>query len=212
MSAYKDDPFPNLIISYNQAADSRDKNDVSDWKKELRKEYLRVLKEEGKSTLIDIGAGTGVHAKYFQVQGIDVTCIDLSPALIEKCLKKSLRSYQANILEITGFEHQFGAAFALNSLLHVPTYRLQDGLSNISNFLEPDGIFFWGQYGGDYREGVYQDDKYYPKRFFSLLDDNQIREFASKYFTIKSFDRIIIKDMSPLYFQAMVLRVKTESK
>ena len=212
MSAYKDDPFPNLIISYNQAADLREKNDVSDWKKELRKRFLSLLEEEGKSTLIDIGAGTGVHAKYFQERGIDVTCIDLSPALIEKCREKGLKSYEVNILEIAGFEHQFGAAFALNSLLHIPTNLLQDGLSNISKFLEPDGLLFWGQYGGNYREGVYQDDRYYPKRFFSLLDDNQIREFASKYFLIESFDQIIIKDMSPLYFQSMILRVKTKSK
>jgi SAM-dependent methyltransferase len=212
MTQYKDDPFPNLIISYDRAADLRDQFNVSDWKKDLRSRYLNILKKEDKSKLIDIGAGTGIHAKYFQDQGIDVTCVDLSPALIDKCVQKGLRSYETNILDMSNFGQVFDAAFALNSLLHIPTTLLPDALSNISRILEPDGLLFWGQYGGEYREGVYQSDNYDPKRFFSLIDDNQMREFASINFTIENFDLIKLEDLSSLHFQSMLLRVKSKPK
>jgi len=34
----------------------------------------------------------------------------------------------------------------------------------------------WGQYCGEQRESIYNEDKYEPKEFFSLLADDQIRE------------------------------------
>lgn len=211
MALFTDNPFPSLILSYNQAADDRDQYDISDWKKELRWRFLNVLNGEGKSTLIDIGAGTGIHAKFFQDQGINVTCVDLSPALIEKCIKKGLKSHTINVLDIVSINQKFDCAFVLNSLLHVPKTLLPDALSNISNILEPRGLMFWGQYGGEYREGIYQDDNYEPKRFFSLLDDKRMHEFASKNFSVEDFNQVKLDNMSPLYFQSMLLRVKTKS-
>lgn len=208
MSLSTDDPFPNLIISYDRFAEVRDTLDISDWKRELRRDFLSTLESENKSKLIDIGAGTGVHGKFFQDHGIEVTCIDISPALIDKCKEKGLNCYLANILENTRIDQLYDSAFALNSLLHIPTTQLLLALSNISEHLEPDGLLYWGQYGGEYREGIYQEDHYQPKRFFSLLDDQQMQDFALKYFSIERFDQIKLENLSPLHFQSMLLRKK----
>ncbi|MCD4802311.1 MAG: class I SAM-dependent methyltransferase [Anaerolineales bacterium] len=198
----------NLILSYDRAADERDEFEAFDWKKDLRWKFLSALNKEGRSKLIDIGAGTGIHAKFFQDQGIDVTCFDLSPALIEKCIEKGLTSYVMNVLDMSSIVQVYDSAFALNSLFHVPLKLLPKALFNMSNILESDGLLFWGQYGGERREGVYQDDNYQPKRFFSLLNDEQMHEMASMKFTIESFDRVELEDLAPLYFQSMLLRVK----
>jgi SAM-dependent methyltransferase len=205
-----DNIFQDLILSYDRKADARDKNIASDWKKDLRCKLLEILNSEEKSSLIDIGAGTGVHAKYFLDHGLDVTCIDLSPALVRKCIEKGLKSSIANVLDLNSHGQEYDCAFALNSLLHIPTLQLPTAISNISNILKPDGLFFWGQYGGEYREGVYQDDHHDPKRFFSLLNDDQMRDFASRFFTIDNFDTIILEDMSSLYFQSILARKKAE--
>ena len=82
------DPFPDLVRSYNQSVDYRESAPVSDWKKDLRWQFLAILQGESRTSLIDIGAGTGVHGLFFQSQGIEVNCIDLSPALVEQCRKK----------------------------------------------------------------------------------------------------------------------------
>ena len=201
-----------LVLSYDRAADDRDKIEAPEWKMDLRRKFLVTLQTEGKSRLIDIGAGTGIHAKFFQDQGLEVICVDLSPAHVEKCREKGLTSYVLNILDMESFNQVFDSAFAFSSLLHIPTNLLPGVLSNISNILEPDGLFFWGQFGGEYREGVYQDDCHEPKRFFSLLDDEQMHDLASDKFAIVTFEQVLLEDDSPLYFQSMVLRVKPKSK
>ena len=198
----------DLILSYDRAVIERDKYQVSDWKKHQRKRFLNLLNTEGKTKLIDIGSGTGIHGNFFQEQGIDVTCVDISPANVEKCKEKGLESYVLDVLDLASIGLFFDCAFALNSLLHIPTSQLSLTLSNIHDTLKPDGLFFWGQYGGEYREGVYDEDKYEPKRFFSLLDDTQIQEKASKLFYIEDFVTVSIKDITPLYFQSLTLRVK----
>jgi len=215
MSHIMDDPFSNLIISYDRAADDRDQSEVFSWKKDLRRKFLNFLKHEKKSTLIDLGAGTGVHGKYFQDHGINVTCLDMSPALIKKCTEKELKTYQLNVMDLSSIEEVFDSAFALNSLLHIPKDHLPAALSNICSILSEEGLFYWGQYGwgqhgAEYNEGIYQDDTYEPKRFFSLLDDKQIQEFASTFFTIDDFEKIELENSSPLHFQSLILRTKLE--
>lgn len=208
MTGTQNDPFPDLIRSYDRAVAYRESSPVSEWKKEIRWKYLAALKQEGRTSLIDIGAGTGVHGLFFQSQGIEVSGIDLSPALVKQCRQKGLPCQELSVLELDGIGRSFEAAFALNSLLHIPSQLLPKALSNIARVLSREGLFYWGQYGGEYREGVYQDDHYQPKRFFSLLDDGQILKFASESFVVEEFKQVERGDESGLHFQSMILRVK----
>ncbi len=208
MDDKQNDPFPDLILSYDRAVGFRESAPVSDWKETLRREFLAALQREGRTSLIDIGAGTGVHALFFQSQGIDVTCIDLSPALVKKCQEKGLPSQILSVLDLAGIGQTFEAAYAMNSLLHIPSRLLPKALANIAGVLTKEGLFYWGQYGGEKREGVYQDDSYEPKRFFSLLGDDEIRELASVYFTVEEFSQVQVETRSPLHFQSLFLRVK----
>jgi len=198
----------DLVLSYDQAVNERDNHQISDWKEHQRQRFFNLLNTEGKTRLIDIGSGTGIHGSFFQEQGIDVTCVDISPANVKRCKDKGLESYVLDIMDLASIGQLYDCAFALNSLLHIPTSQLSLTLANIRDVLKPDSLFFWGQYGGEYREGVYEEDKYEPKRFFSLLDDAQIQEKASKLFDIEDFAIVSIKDMIPLYFQSLILRVK----
>ena len=206
------DPFPDLIRSYNQSVDDRESAPVSDWKKDLRWQFLTILQGESRTSLIDIGAGTGVHGLFFQSQGIEVNCIDLSPALVEQCRKKGLPSQVISVLDLGEVDRTFDSAFSLNSLLHIPSSLLPKALSNIASILGREGVFYWGQYGGEKREGIYEDDHYQPKRFFSLLEDDQIKEFASVEFMIEDFNQIHLGNDSArhLHFQSLFLRVKSE--
>jgi len=198
----------DLVLSYDHAVNERDNHQISDWKKSQRQRFFNLLYTEGKTRLIDIGSGTGIHGSFFQEQGIDVTCLDISPANVERCKEKGLKSYVLDIMDITSIGQLYDCAFALNSLLHIPTSQLSLTLANIRDVLKPDSLFFWGQYGGEYREGVYEEDRYEPKRFFSLLDDAQIQEKASKLFNIEAFAIVSIKDFTPLHFQSLILRAK----
>ena len=65
-----------------------------------------------------------------------------------------------------------------------------------------------GVYGGHDSEGIWDEDSYRPKRFFSFFDDAHIKNLVSKIFDIVSFKRITIEEItsSGLHYQSVILR------
>ena len=136
---------------------------------------------------------------------MDVICTDLSPNMVACCREKGLQAYQMDFHHLDFPSESFDAVFAMNCLLHVPRRNLAHLLTTIRNLLRPGGLFYWGQYGGIESEGVYDDDHYSPKRFFSFLTDQQAKENATLYFDLLSSNRVPLKN-EELHFQGMVLR------
>jgi SAM-dependent methyltransferase len=73
---------------------------------------------------LEIGAGTGNDGLYFQNNGLDVTCTDLSPDMVNLCREKGLKAYVMDFLSLDFPPGSFDAIYALNCLLHVPTREL----------------------------------------------------------------------------------------
>ena len=64
-----------------------------------------------------------------------------------------------------------------------------------------------GVHGGYDFEGVWEEDAYEPKRFFSFYDDEHLKEVLNKVFDINSFKQITPGDSnSDLHFQSLTLR------
>ena len=80
--------LPGLRTGYDRAADERDGAILEPWKSIERQRLLGKLKGERASTLLEIGSGPGVHAQFFQDEGLSVTCTDLSPELVERCRRR----------------------------------------------------------------------------------------------------------------------------
>lgn len=198
----------DLIEAYDRAVDQRDKADVSDWKKMEREKFLRLLRDEDKTSLVDIGSGPGVHAMYFHEQGIEVTCLDLSPDMVARCDEKGLQAYLCDVMDLPSLGMTFDSAFAMNSLLHLPRAQIPGALMAIQEILTPRGLFYWGQYGGQQHEGAIEDDQYQPKRFYSLLEDKQIKAEASRIFKLEVFNPIRFEDDRAFHFQSLISRVR----
>jgi cyclopropane fatty-acyl-phospholipid synthase-like methyltransferase len=88
----------SLQQSYNNFAALRDKSTIEPWKAKERDQFLNLLKNEGSSSLLEIGAGTGRDSLYFQQQGLDVTCVDLSEEMVKLCRDKGLNGTQGHSL------------------------------------------------------------------------------------------------------------------
>jgi SAM-dependent methyltransferase len=200
------DVIAGLRESYDRSAAARDRHQIEPWKQGQRRRFLDLLQEAGAQTLLEIGAGAGRDSLYFQQQGLDVTCIDLSPAMVALCQQKGLRAYVRDFLSL-GFEPaSFDAVYALNCLLHVPNRDLPAVLSGIQAILKPGGLFFLGVYAGDGFEGIWDGDAYEPKRFFSFRTDEALRAAVEPYFEAVSFERIAVDHDRDVHFQALVLR------
>jgi SAM-dependent methyltransferase len=195
----------DLRESYNRNAPEREKYGVESWKIEERQRFLALLQQEGKQRLLEIGAGPGRDGKFFQENNLDVICTDLSPAMVELCRAKGLTAYAMDFLSLDFPAGSFDAVYALNCLLHVPKNDLKTVLTTLRNLLKPGGLFFLGVYGGKDFEGVWPEDTYSPKRFFSFHTDDQIKQVVAGLFEILTFKTIPLDGETEHHFQSMIL-------
>jgi len=195
-----------LRQAYDQKVEERSKKEIVAWKVEERKQFLKLLQRENKWKLLEIGAGTGVHGKFFQDSGLDIVCTDLSPEMVKRCQQRGLKAYTMDFINLKFHDNFFDAVYAMNCLFHVPKRDLQKVLRVIRDLLQSGGFFYWGQYGGIEKEGMWSEDHYEPKRFFCLLLDEEIKEMATSQFELVSFRRIDLEGEGDIHFQSMVLR------
>lgn len=195
-----------LRQAYDQKVEERSKKEIAAWKVEERKQFLTLLQRENKWKLLEIGAGTGVHGKFFQDSGLDIVCTDLSPKMVKRCQQRGLKAYTMDFINLKFNDSFFDAVYAMNCLFHVPKRDLHKVLRVIRDLLQSGGFFYWGQYGGIEKEGTWSEDHYEPKRFFCLLLDKEIKEMATSQFELVSFRRIDLEGEGDIHFQSMVLR------
>jgi SAM-dependent methyltransferase len=206
VSARYDKVIKRLARSYDHAVNERASRQLAPWKLRQSDRFLALLRLEGRRSLLEIGSGTGVHGRYFADAGLYVVCTDLSAAMVEYCRKiQGLTALRADVLHLR-LERTFDAAFAMNCLLHVPIEDLPDALTAVHDVLVPRGLFYLGQYGGIERSGVFRDDTYEPKRFFSRLTDEQLLEVVAKQFNVVSFEAVDVESDDGGHFQSVVLR------
>jgi SAM-dependent methyltransferase len=196
----------DLRQSYDHMAEERDKHEIESWKIEERCQFLSLLQKEGKKNLLEIGAGTGLHGKFFRDSGLKVVCTDLSSEMVKLCQKKGLTAYVMDFLNLEFPDASFDAIYAMNCLLHVPQKELAKVLSRLQNVLKPGGLFYLGQYGGRESERVWPEDHYEPKRFFSFLSDDRIKEITTKFFELLCFKQIPLERETDFHFQSLTLR------
>ncbi|MGH8875908.1 MAG: class I SAM-dependent methyltransferase [Stackebrandtia sp.] len=194
-----------LRVAYRAKADQRDNMDDQPWKQSERERFLERMRRDGVSSLLEIGAGHGVSGRYFADEGLAVTCVDLSPELVERCRDKGLDARVMDFGELGFDAGAFDAVFGMNCLLHVPRSELSSIVAELRRVLAPGGLFYWGQYGGRDFEGVYEHDDYDPKRFFSFLTAEGIQRVASEGFEILDFTETPING-DDFTYQALTLK------
>jgi ubiquinone/menaquinone biosynthesis C-methylase UbiE len=195
-----------LRETYDKHAQQREGLVMQDWKKAERDKFLSLLQQEHKHTLLEIGAGTGRDSKFFQEQGLEPVCIDLSPAMVELCRQKGLAAYVMDASDMQFPAASFDAIYCLNSLLHLAKVEFPAVLQKMDILLKPDGVVFIGVYGGYDFEGTWEKDSYIPKRFFSFFTDERIQQETAQVFDLLSFNRIIYEPENPVHFQSLTLK------
>jgi ubiquinone/menaquinone biosynthesis C-methylase UbiE len=196
----------NLIETYNKNAAAREAASIESWKLELRADFLSLIKEENKTSLLEIGPGAGKDSLSFQENGLTVKCVDLSPELVKICQQKGLDAQVMDMTELSFPEESFDVVYALNSLLHIPKKDLPTVLKNIQTVLKPNGLFYMGVYGSEIEsEHIWEDDPYTPKRFFAFYSDEHLQEITEQFFDLISFKKITFEEDQP-HFQRLILR------
>ncbi|GEN45390.1 class I SAM-dependent methyltransferase [Alkalibacillus haloalkaliphilus] len=197
----------STVESYNQKAVERNSSSLQEWKVNEREKFLEYLLTEGCKSLLEIGAGPGKDSLYFKEQGLNTISTDLSPEMIKLCKEKGLDAEVMSFANLDYPDHNFDSIWALNCLLHVSRKEIKDVLAEIKRVLKPSGLLYIGVYGGRNQEGIWEDDHYNPKRFFSFYDDESIKQLLAEFFIIENFE-VVPKETvgGDFHFQSVVLR------
>lgn len=195
----------NLIKSYNANSKERDNGKTDNWKLNERSIFLDYLKKERKTTLLDLGAGSGRDSKLFKDNGLKTICIDLSSASIDICKEKGLEAYTMDFYNLDFNNESFDCAWSLNSLLHVPKKDMSIVLEELKRVLKHGSLIYIGVYGGVDSEYIWEEDRYEPKRFFSYYTRDKIKELMKNYFEILYFNEFYAENKK-MDFYSMILR------
>lgn len=179
----------NIKAYYNQDAARRNRQRTrAPWKLKIRKNFYKIIKQEDKKTLLELGAGAGFDSLFFMKKGLKVTAVDISDENIRSCREKGIEAYELDFYELSTLNKKFDCIYSLNSLLHVPKDDLRKVLQEINAVLDCNGLFYLGLYGGsDEETDLVKSDVSDVPRLFTFYSEHYLRTVLKDYFHIVDF-------------------------
>ena len=183
---YKDD----LRRAYDVDVDRRGAMTPASWQTCTVDRFLESAHEVHANKIIELGCGTGQLARYVTDRGFDVTAIDLSPANVAETRKRGITAKVADFAALPYADNSFDAAFAMNSLLHVPPDELSNVLVEIARVLTSRAPLLVVVWGGISHEGVVADEWLDPPRYFRFYTDDALLALETPGFAFTSFESL----------------------
>ncbi len=177
-----------LIEYYDQEAALGLRTDLGPLRRDLRLSFSALLRNERRSTIVDVGAGPGRDATEFAADGLRVVGVDLGPANIAQLRASGIPGCVASVLDLPFSRERFDAVWTMSTLVHVPDADLDRALSEllvVAPAGAPVGIGTWG--GFDW-EGVSDRDTITPARFFALRAHDRMRTILESHATVERFE------------------------
>lgn len=183
---YKDD----LRRAYDVDVDRRGAMTPASWQTSTVDRFLESPHMLGANNIIELGCGTGQLARYVADRGFDVTAMDLSPANVAHTQKRGITAEVADFAALPYPDNTFEAAFAMNSLLHVPPDALSGVLTEIARVLRSQAPLLVVLWGGILHEGVVEDEWLDPPRYFRFYTDDALLSLETPGFAHVSFESL----------------------
>ena len=136
-----DRPLYNQLVAYYELVEDRD------WKSEIRL-VASILRDHGCKSLVDLGCGTGYHARALSRLGFVATGIDISKQNIrfarEKAVEENVhpRFVNGSYYDYTPNE-SYDAALCLNWSIPVRDGEVKRFLDNTYSLLRPGGLLIF---------------------------------------------------------------------
>ena len=194
----------SLIASYEKYALERESNAPDEFKERERSEFLQCLRDEQRSSILELGCGPGHDAKFFQAQGFQVFAVDNAPAMVKLAREKGISARVLDCYHLDQMSETFDAVYSMNCLLHIPQADIDEIFDLIAARLIEDGLMYVGVWGGEDFEGILERDSYEPKRFFSLRSTETLLKVLQKSFKLEYYRRLEPRD--GIYFHSVIVR------
>ena len=152
--------------------------------------FLKFLQAEERETLLEIGCGPGGDALFFQNQGFRVLAVDNTPTMVKLTAEKGVPTQVLDCYDLDHINERFDAVYTMNCLLHIPKRDMNQILLLISKRLNDNGLMYLGIWGDENFEGIWEKDRYEPKRFFSFWKTEALLEVLQRSFRLEYYRRL----------------------
>ncbi|MES2588243.1 MAG: class I SAM-dependent methyltransferase [Bacteroidota bacterium] len=144
----------------------------------------QTLKEFNPSTseILELGCGSGNHAKFLSKEGFSLTGIDRSETMISEAKEKNIPNFTAHIGDITNFDlkKKFDSVI---SLFHVMSYLTKNEdlhacFQNTNKHLKNNGIFLF--------------DCWFTPAVYHLKPESRVKQFENEEINVERRSKSIM--------------------
>jgi len=160
------------IQTYNLMAQEYDDETADFWDR-FPRTFFEKFTELSQGKILDVGSGPGRDGLILKENGLDVTCLDASEAMVKFCQAKGLRSVLGDFMAMPFADNSFDGAWAYTSLLHIPKADAPKAFSEIKRVLKDGGILGLGLIEGE-TEGYRESSGVGMPRWFSYFTREEV--------------------------------------
>lgn len=165
----------DLTAFYEAEARAGLRGELDPMRVRIRDGFVELLQREGRSRLVDVGAGPGRDTVEFRDRGFGVIGVDLAPANVGLMCAQGLDGVAGSLYQLPFPAGSFDALWTMSTFVHVPHDRFDDAMTELLRVVAPGGPLAIGTWGGRDFEGVPEFGELRPFRFFSLAAHDRWR-------------------------------------
>lgn len=177
----------DLRAHYEQAAAGRATQPPDVRRVQERDRFLRLLAEEGRTRVLEVGCGAGHDVAAFHAAGCSVVAIDLAFQHVRLGAAAGAQSVQASVLSLPFHGASFDAGWSMSTLLHLSDDEIEAALAAVASVLAPGALLAVGLWGGHDRELLGEFDTIEPKRYFRLRTHDHVWSLLSAVGELQQF-------------------------
>ncbi|MFJ4026942.1 class I SAM-dependent methyltransferase [Paenarthrobacter sp. NPDC089989] len=181
------DPEADLAVYYDRHAALRNTRSLTPHRVDCREWFVRLLKDEHRHSLFELGCGTGVEGVAFVAAGLHYCGVDLSPESVRAARSCGLDCSVASGRHLPFMDGVFDAAWSMSTLLHVPNSRIHDVVGELVRVCAPGAPIGVGLWSGDDEEVLNPEDLEEPRRFFSRRSDGTVQRIFGEHGLVEHF-------------------------
>lgn len=146
---------------------------------EIRTEFVELLRNEGRSRLLELGCGPGHDAAAFLEAGIATIGLDLAVGNAKLGADRGVQIVAGSIAATPFHEDSFDAGWSMSTLMHVPEPEVEAVVAHMVRPLRAGAPLMVGLWGGERRDET--DTTHLPgeRRLFSLRPFERNAELLS---------------------------------
>lgn len=178
----------DLIAYYDAEALGGHRTAVGEYRHALRDGFARLLTDEGRRRLVDVGAGPGLDAQAWRRDGFGVIGLDLSGANCARMGAVGVTGVAGSLYAMPFRDGSFDALWTMSTFVHVPHHRFDEAIREMLRVVRPGAPLGIGTWGGHEYEGVPAFGHLRPYRFFSLAAHDRWRQMLDRHGVVERFE------------------------